>query len=70
MTRQKKDAKHVKNNACKRILIDQEVSRCYQANLDGSKSCREAVEGIEAFSIDPPCCREGVEIAIRNSLRA
>ena len=38
--------------------------------LNRSASCREAIEDPRTFSIDPPSYQEGVEIAIRNSLRA
>ena len=52
----KKDAKHVKNNACKRISIDRKVSRSYRADLDGLNSYREAIKGTGTFLIDPPWC--------------
>ena len=60
ITREKKDAKHVKNNACKKILMDREVSRYYrvEANLNQSTSYRESIEGIESCSIDRPSYRE------------
>ena len=35
--------------------------------LDRSTNCREAIEGPESLSIDPPSCREAIEIAIRGS---
>ena len=38
--------------------------------LDRSTNCREAIEDPRTFSINSPSYREGVEIAIRNSLRA
>ena len=55
--------------------IDVAVKRCrgkiHQTRLkklNRSTSCQEAIEDSETFLIDPPSCREGVEIAIRNSL--
>ena len=47
--------------------------RIHQTRLkkfNRSTSCREAIKDPGTFSIDPYNCREGVEIAIRNSLRA
>ena len=41
-----KYAKHVKNNACKRILIDREMARQVSSIIDVDKcSCRGSVEG-------------------------
>ena len=53
----------------RKILMDREVSRYCQteANLDRSTSYREAIEDPEEISIDPPSCREAIEIAIRRS---
>ena len=42
----------MKNNACKKISIDREVSRCYRAYLDGSNSYRKAIKETGTFSID------------------
>ena len=41
-----------------------------EKKLDWSTSCREAIEDPGTFSIDPPSCREGVEIMIRTNLRS
>ena len=38
--------------------------------LDQSTSCWEAIEDLGTFSIDPSSYQEGVETAIRNSLKA
>ena len=38
--------------------------------LNQSTSCREAIEGLESLSIDPPSCWEAIEIAIRRSWKA
>ena len=53
----------------KKISMDREVLRYYhaEANLDRSTSYREAIEDPEEISIDPPSCREAIEIAIRRS---
>ena len=67
ITRQQKDAKHVKNNACKRISIDQEVSRSYRADIDESNNYQEAIENPKDMSIDPPSYRRAIEIAIKKN---
>ena len=56
-------------HAKKKISMDREVLRYYhaEANLDRSTSYREAIEDPEEISIDPPSCREAIEIAIRRS---
>ena len=45
-------------------------NKCVQEDLDRLRRCREAIEDPETFSIDPHSCREGVEIVIKNILRA
>ena len=54
----KERCKTCEKNACKRISINLEVSRSYQADLNGSNSYREAIEGTGTFSIDPPSYRK------------
>ena len=44
------------------------IERCQDA-IEPTSMDREAIEDLGTFSIDPPSYREGVEIAIRNSLR-
>jgi len=38
--------------------------------LNRSTSCREAIEDLGTFSIDPPSCRGSVKIVIRKGLRS
>ena len=42
------------------------IERCRDA-IEPTSMDREAIKGTESFSIDPPSCREVVEIAIRGS---
>ena len=62
----------MKNNVCKKISNDREVSRCcrVEANLNRSTSYRAAIEYLEEILINPPSCQEGVKIVIRKSLEA
>ena len=43
-------------------------AKTQEQKLDRSTNYREAIEGLGTFPIDPPSCRESVEIAIRKSL--
>ena len=45
------------------------IERCRDA-IEPTSMDQEAIEDLGTFSIDPPSYREGVEIAIRNNLRA
>ena len=51
--------------------VVEEVSRneakTLEDNLDRSTSYREAIEGPESLSINPPSYREAIEIMIRRS---
>ena len=40
-----------------------------EQKLDRSTNCREAIEGPETLSIDPPSCQGSVEIAIRTKFK-
>ena len=60
-----------------KVSIDAADKRCWGRihqtllkKLDWSTSCREAIKDPRTFLIDLHSCREGVEIAIRNSLIA
>ena len=54
--------------AVKKVLRNK--AKTQEEKLDRSTNCREAIEGLGTFSIDPPSCRGSVEIAIRKSLRS
>ena len=62
----KERCKTFEKNACKRISINREVSRSYRANLDGSNSYREAIEGTGTFLIDPPSYREVLRLRLKS----
>ena len=47
----------------------QSIERC-QDTIEPTSMDREAIEDLEEISIDPPCCREAIEIAIRGRWKA
>ena len=49
--------------------VSRNKAKTQEQKLDRSTNCREAIEGLGTFSIDPPSCLGSVEIVIRKSLR-
>ena len=47
----------------------QSIERCRDA-IEPTSMDREAIEDLEEISIDPPCCREAIKIAIRGRWKA
>ena len=50
--------------------VSRNKAKTQEKNRNRSINCREAIEDLGTFSINPPSYQGSVEIAIRNSLRA